>query len=410
MMKKTANKRIMKQKRPQKPQKPQPTWNQVKLEGKVLSHDHASFEGFTSLQVLEKYDKRFVKKAKIQRDDLNLRQVDKFDRPKKEKQPKVKKEDSGLESEDDIFAQFDEDDAPPRPPPTKKRALGENNKKSKKKGKVTPGRFVLLKPESESEDSFDEMDDFDEADGEEIMSDSNEDNDEGEEIPNLINLKSWQELGVPDEILKAIVDKGFTCPTEIQSSTIPSAILGKRDILGAAETGSGKTLAFGIPIIDGILKYKKRSKTDEKELFAVVLTPTRELASQIHDHLKEIAKYTGIKIASIFGGLATVKQKRVLKQCPEIVIATPGRLWELIEEGDEHLNKINAVKYFVVDETDRMVEKGHFEELQKLLVVLNEDEENVKNRQNFIFSATLTMVHDLPDYVLSKFKFFITSY
>lgn len=101
--------------------------------------------------------------------------------------------------------------------------------------------------------------------------------------------------------------------------------------------------------------------------------------------------------------MAVVKQKRVLKQCPEIIIATPGRLWELIEEGNEHLNKINSVKYFVVDETDRMVEKGHFDELQKLLEILNEEEENVKNRQNFIFSATLTMVHDLPDYVFSKF-------
>lgn len=101
--------------------------------------------------------------------------------------------------------------------------------------------------------------------------------------------------------------------------------------------------------------------------------------------------------------MATVKQKRVLKQCPEIVIGTPGRLWELIEGGDDHLAKIEQIKYFAVDETDRMVEKGHFDEMQKILEIINSDEQNQKARQNFIFSATLLMVHDLPDYVISKY-------
>jgi len=412
-----------------KGKRPNPTWSQVQLEGKVFSHDNATFEGFSGLEVLENYDSRLVKKEKQQRDSLNLAHVDRLPKAKKPELKKKVKEDSGVESEDDIFAQFDEDDYVP--PPKKPKDEEKPKKSEKKKKESAAGRFVLLRPptlESEEEvngedleleglgsdvenknsddDDFQsEENDFHEdelelSDGEKVL--SNTSDLEEETVPNLINVKSWQELGVSEPILKAIADKGFTCPTEIQSQTIPAAMFGKRDILGAAETGSGKTLAFGIPIINGILKQREREETKSKKLFAVVLTPTRELASQIHDHLKDICKYTDIKVAPIFGGLSVVKQRRVLKQFPEIVIATPGRLWELVEEGEEHLQKISEIPYFVVDETDRMVEKGHFEEMQKLLTLLNDEEENAKNRQNFIFSATLTMVHDLPDYVLKK--------
>lgn len=83
---------------------------------------------------------------------------------------------------------------------------------------------------------------------------------------------------------------------------------------------------------------------ETRPLFAIILTPTRELAVQVKDHLKAVAKYSGIKVAAIFGGMAIVKQKRVLKGCPEIVVATPGRLWELLKEGDPHLNKIDDVQ------------------------------------------------------------------
>lgn len=145
---------------------------------------------------------------------------------------------------------------------------------------------------------------------------------------------------------------------------------------------------------------KALSDSDEEsgDLFSVILTPTRELAQQIHKHLKAIAKYTKVTIACIIGGLATVKQERVLKSKPHIVIGTPGRVWELVQDGNEHLQKINNVKYFVVDETDRMVEKGHFAELEEILKVLNSDESNAK-RQTFVFSATLTTVHELPQYL-----------
>lgn len=218
--------------------------------------------------------------------------------------------------------------------------------------------------------------------------------------------QEWKALGVHELILKALAEKKFKQPTEIQLLTLPAAIMGRKDILGAAETGSGKTLAFGIPILNGILalkengedalparkvpkakpivvveqpaesmskKKKKQPRKNERDnwtpppeelafapledngkqakkvapnspLYALVLTPTRELCVQVKDHLVAAAKYTGINVAAIFGGLAHVKQERVLGKCPEIVVATPGRLWELIQDGNEHLNKLADIK------------------------------------------------------------------
>ncbi|CAH0717637.1 unnamed protein product, partial [Brenthis ino] len=391
------------------------------------------------------------------------------------------------------------------------------------------------------------------------------------------DMLSWAEFKLPEEILKALMELGFKNPTKIQQLSLPAALHGRRDILGAAETGSGKTLAFGLPILSGIMKlkekaslkgldvydipYKKSSvkkneidtkkekkvnknrkqkikkeeikessedgyssgdenetkqrsenveddfveeivvplrkreesadegndsddenyvhlsdmldsddvkssdesenevdndnnvesddeseKDDEfgneidegdetdgvdevdessqgigcvkvidnidlpgqvmvktgKPLYALILTPTRELAIQISRHLIAAAKYTGIKIATIVGGMAAVKQERVLKSGPEVVVATPGRLWELLGQGQPHLQQMASVKFLAIDETDRMIERGHFEELEPLLERLNSEETHKNARQNFVFSATLTMVHDLPGHMKGK--------
>ncbi|XP_033348195.1 ATP-dependent RNA helicase DDX24 isoform X2 [Bombus vosnesenskii] len=283
-----------------------------------------------------------------------------------------------------------------------------------------------------------------------------------------IDAQRWYMLGVPTPVIKALKDQQFHEPTPIQALTLPPAILGHRDILGAAETGSGKTLAFGIPIINGILELKnkqsqqsdmefgkeitgitknkgwicsenkmvendnsssesdyeehieglnkngigcvrvinnvKMSKTQNytKPLYALILTPTRELAIQIKDHLTKAVKYTDIKVAVVLGGMAAVKQERILSKGPEIVIATPGRLWELIQQGNPHLSKVDSIKYLAIDETDRMLEKGHFQELQQLLEKINMNEKKMEERQTFVFSATLTMVHDIPEYLEKK--------
>jgi ATP-dependent RNA helicase DDX24/MAK5 len=220
---------------------------------------------------------------------------------------------------------------------------------------------------------------------------------------NVEAINGWNQIGVVSEnVLRALLEKKFFSPTEIQRVSIPASVYGKSDILGAAETGSGKTLAFGLPIIQNIEKMLEVND-ESGRLYCLILTPTRELAQQIHQHLTAVAKYTKVTIACIIGGLATVKQERVLKKNPQIVIGTPGRIWELIQDGNEHLNKMNDLKFLCIDETDRMIEKGHFAELENILQLVNSNEGS-KKRQTFVFSATLTMVHELPDYLMKKKK------
>ncbi|XP_051477912.1 ATP-dependent RNA helicase DDX24 isoform X1 [Apus apus] len=139
----------------------------------------------------------------------------------------------------------------------------------------------------------------------------------------------------------------------------------------------------------------------KRPLLGLVLTPTRELAVQVKHHIDAVAKFTGIKTAILVGGMAAQKQERVLNRKPEIVIATPGRLWELVKERHPHLSNLRQLRCLVIDEADRMVEKGHFLELSQLLEILNDSQYNPQ-RQTFVFSATLTLVHQTPSRVLQK--------
>ncbi|XP_062974073.1 ATP-dependent RNA helicase DDX24 [Elgaria multicarinata webbii] len=136
-------------------------------------------------------------------------------------------------------------------------------------------------------------------------------------------------------------------------------------------------------------------------LLGLVLTPTRELAVQVKHHIDAVTRFTGIKTAVLVGGMAPQKQQRILKRKPEIVIATPGRLWELIQEKHPHLSTLRQLRCLVIDEADRMVERGHFLELSQLLEMLSDSQYNPK-RQTFVFSATLTLIHQAPLRVLRK--------
>lgn len=138
-----------------------------------------------------------------------------------------------------------------------------------------------------------------------------------------------------------------------------------------------------------------------RPLLGLVLTPTRELAVQVKQHIDAVARFTGIKTAILVGGMSTQKQQRMLNRHPEIVIATPGRLWELIKERHSHLSNLRQLRCLVLDEADRMVEKGHFAELSQLLEMLNDSQYNPQ-RQTLVFSATLTLVHQLPARLLHK--------
>lgn len=225
------------------------------------------------------------------------------------------------------------------------------------------------------------------------------------------DMSAWLNCYVPDAVLRALAELKFTEPTEIQAQTLPAAIRDHMDIMGAAETGSGKTLAFGIPLLHHIMERKERmlesSGVSSMPLQALVLTPTRELAMQVTRHIQDVAKYTNVRIVNVVGGLSAEKQLRLLKRKPEIVVATPGRLWELVDQGAPHVADLSKVRYLVIDEADRMVEKGHFEDLTHLLDMMNASsaEDTQKNRrQNFIFSATLTMVHDVPRRMKNKHK------
>ncbi|KAM4625840.1 ATP-dependent RNA helicase DDX24 isoform 1-T2 [Polymixia lowei] len=145
----------------------------------------------------------------------------------------------------------------------------------------------------------------------------------------------------------------------------------------------------------------EKTAAQKQPLLGLVLTPTRELAVQVKHHIDAVAKFTDIRTAIVVGGMAQQKQVRMLKRRPEIIIATPGRLWELIKDRHPHLLNLRHLRCLVIDEADRMVERGHFAELENLLEMLNTVHFNPK-RQTFVFSATLTMAHSLPTRLLQK--------
>ncbi|XP_042206920.1 ATP-dependent RNA helicase DDX24-like isoform X2 [Homarus americanus] len=140
----------------------------------------------------------------------------------------------------------------------------------------------------------------------------------------------------------------------------------------------------------------KNTKKSQGKLRALIITPTRELAVQVRSHLAAVLVHTDIKTAVVMGGVASQKQERLLRRGPDIVVGTPGRLWELIQQGNKHLGQIPDIRYLAVDETDRMVERGHFQELTQLLEMINSNKSAKEQRQTFVFSATLTIVHSAP--------------
>ncbi|CAB4017425.1 ATP-dependent RNA helicase ddx24-like, partial [Paramuricea clavata] len=208
----------------------------------------------------------------------------------------------------------------------------------------------------------------------------------------------WTYLGIHAMIGKRLLDLGFKDPTTIQKEAIPPAVQSRMDIIGAAETGSGKTLAYGLPVLQRILETKLKQKDSNKNpskedqgVLVLILAPTRELAIQVHKNLQDVAKAVSVKAACIVGGMSEEKQQRVLKGSPEVVVGTPGRLWHLIEQGEQHLSNINNLQSLVIDEADRMIQEGHYQELSYLMDKVNNSSEKMLSKlQKFVFSATLT--------------------
>ena len=185
---------------------------------------------------------------------------------------------------------------------------------------------------------------------------------------------TFQELGLKDEILQAITELGYETPMPIQEQVIPFMLNQTNDLIGLAQTGTGKTAAFGLPILNMI---------DEslKQIQALVLSPTRELCIQIANDVKNYAsKMHNIKVVPVYGGESIVTQFRQLDVQPHILVATPGRLIDLINRGKV---KLDDVRYLVLDEADEMLDMGFKEDLETIL------ESVPDNRRTLLFSATM---------------------
>ena len=189
---------------------------------------------------------------------------------------------------------------------------------------------------------------------------------------------TFKDLEIIDPILKALEAKGYTHPTPIQQQSIPILLRGK-DLLGCAQTGTGKTAAFAIPIIQLMAEDPLRNDNNRK-IKALIVTPTRELAIQIGDNFRQYGKFTGLKGTVIFGGVSQHKQTNALKRGIDILVATPGRLLDLIDQGFISLSNI---EYFVLDEADHMLDMGFIHAIKKIIALLPE------KRQSLFFSATM---------------------
>lgn len=191
-------------------------------------------------------------------------------------------------------------------------------------------------------------------------------------------MMKFQDLNLINPILKALEEKNYSQPTPIQAKAIPKVIEGF-DLLGVAQTGTGKTAAFSIPIIQHIYKQIQNEKGYTK-LRALILTPTRELAIQIDENIKEYSRYTKIYHTVIFGGVKQGRQVQEINKGVDILIATPGRLLDLISQG--HIS-LKEIEMFVLDEADRMLDMGFIHDIKKLLKMLP------YKRQSLFFSATM---------------------
>ncbi|MCF8414287.1 MAG: DEAD/DEAH box helicase [Melioribacteraceae bacterium] len=189
---------------------------------------------------------------------------------------------------------------------------------------------------------------------------------------------SFDEINLIDPIKKALKEEGYTLPTPIQEQAIPY-ILERKDLLGCAQTGTGKTAAFAVPIIQ-ILQNESGENHRKRLIRSLIVTPTRELAIQIGDSFNAYGKFTKLKNVVVFGGVAQKAQTDKLRAGVDILIATPGRLLDLMNQGFISLNEI---KLFVLDEADRMLDMGFINDVKKIIAKLP------NKRQSLFFSATM---------------------
>jgi len=188
---------------------------------------------------------------------------------------------------------------------------------------------------------------------------------------------SFKLLGLTDALVKAVEKKGYTTPSPIQEKAIPLVLEGK-DVLASAQTGTGKTAGFTLPMLQILSKSPQKHK---RPVRALVLTPTRELAAQVHENVREYSEFLDIKSTVIFGGVNQNPQIRTIRQGIDILVATPGRLLDLISQGVLTLKNIEIL---VLDEADRMLDMGFLRDIKKLLAMMP------SKKQSLLFSATFS--------------------
>ena len=188
---------------------------------------------------------------------------------------------------------------------------------------------------------------------------------------------SFQDLGLSEPLLKAISKKGYTTPSPIQEKAIPPVIQG-RDVLASAQTGTGKTAGFTLPLLHYL---SENPKAKFRPIRALILTPTRELAAQVHESVKDYSEFLDIRSTVIFGGVNQKPQAAAIRRGVDILVATPGRLLDL---HNQNLLSLKRVEVFILDEADRMLDMGFLRDIERVMKVMP------AKRQNLMFSATFS--------------------
>lgn len=195
------------------------------------------------------------------------------------------------------------------------------------------------------------------------------------EITTTITAPGFQNFGLDERLLRAVAEAGYERPTPIQDLAIPLVMAG-RDVMGSAQTGTGKTAAFGLPILHKLLGEHKRGRGPR----ALILSPTRELAAQIDESLKNYARHTKLKVTAVIGGVNIKPQTQALRAGVDVLVATPGRLLDHVSQRNV---SFGSLEVFVLDEGDRMLDMGFLPDIRRIIALLP------KERQTLLFSATI---------------------
>ncbi|CAD6585850.1 MAG: ATP-dependent RNA helicase [Tremellales sp. Tagirdzhanova-0007] len=259
--------------------------------------------------------------------------------------------------------------------------------KGKKKKKTTPkgsesqnGTKAIELGDAEELSDVDNLPSFSKLDEVDLEAAENEPFHASDQPFDEKMLPAWTAIPLHPALKRALLALGFAKPTSIQERSL-GPTLASKDVVGVAETGSGKTLAYALPILSHILRAPPSSVDIRRPLSALILCPTRELALQVVEHVNLVLSYaldakTGpprISVASVVGGLNAQKQKRILERGCDVLVATPGRLWDLIQTNDELAVGVRGLRFLVIDEADRMIENGHFAELENIVRLSERD-------------------------------------